>query len=94
METEKNSICTCKTNFLLRCDYKDLCALVLTASAESPVLALNLGERDLSYLTHRVKPDGDSRHLEAGIRMACAFFGVGDPFPEYVSDRSDLTNMR
>jgi len=87
MEVKKKNIAAYKSSYLLKCDYMDLRAMVLSATVDSPVLALALYDRDLSYLTRRVKPTGDNCHMRAGIRIACAFFGVSDPFP--VRSQSD-----
>ena len=88
MEVKKKKIETQKTNYFLHCDYGHLCNLVSSATVEVPAVANVLLERDLSYLMRRVKPGGNSCHIDASVRMACAFLELGDPFPNYVGKRA------
>lgn len=72
-----------KTNYLLSCDYAHLCTLVASATIETPAVATVLLERDLSYLLRHVKQKRKNNHMDASIRMTCAFLELGDPFPYY-----------
>lgn len=91
MDTRK-TIGTQKSDYLLHCNYKYLDELVSSATLESPLVASLLLERDFIYLMKPVNPAGDSCHLKASVRMACAFFGVGDPFPDFVGGLKSYEN--
>ena len=88
MEVKKQKIGAQKTNYFLHCDYGHLCNLVSSATVEVPAVANVLLERDLSYLMRHVKPGGDNSHMDASVRMACAFLELRDPFPDYVGKRA------
>lgn len=88
MEVKKQKIGVQKTNYFLRCDYEHLCKLVSSATVETPAVVTALLERDFSYLMRRVKPGSENCHMDASVRMTCAFLELGDPFPNYAGKRA------